>query len=72
MSISKFVRALLDQGLCEFATLLARFESFRAGVFANAVPDRLGKLAQRLRDWKRDDLARFIITSTEAPNEGKR
>ncbi len=56
----EFLRALLEHGLCDFSTLLARFESFRGGVFASALPDRLGKLAQHLRDWNRDDLARAI------------
>jgi len=51
---------MIDHGLCDFATLLARFESFRTGAFANAVDDRLAKLVQHLRDWKRDDLARAI------------
>ncbi len=56
----EFLRALLDYGLCDFSILLDRFESFRAGVFANAFPDRLAKLAQHLREWKRDDLARAV------------
>jgi len=46
----EFLRALLDAGLCNFPILLARFETFRGGVFANALPDRLNKLAHRLRD----------------------
>lgn len=55
-----FLRALLELGLIEFPVLRERFQSFRASVFANALPDRLGKLAQHLRDWKRDDLARIV------------
>ena len=61
----EFLRALLDHGLCDFPTLLARMEAFRASVFANALPDRLAKLAQHLRDWKRDDLARAIHPPSE-------
>ena len=60
----EFLRALLDHGLCDFVTLTARFESFRAGVFATAVSARLANLAEHLRQWKRDDLVR-IITTTE-------
>jgi len=52
-----------DHGLCDFATLMARFESFRAGVFANAVSDRLANLAQHLRRWKREDLIPVIPAS---------
>jgi len=59
----EFLRALLDHGLCDFATLMARFESFRTGAFANAVSDRLAKLAAHLRQWKRDDLVRVIPKS---------
>ena len=55
-----FLRALLEQGLCDFSTLLARMELLRAGVYANALPDRLTKLTQHLREWKRDDLARTV------------
>lgn len=62
----EFLRALLDQGLCDLPTLLGRFGSFRRGVFANALPDRLGKLAQHLRGWKRDDLARAVSICVEA------
>ena len=61
----EFLRALLDHGLCDFPTLLARMEAFRASHFANALPDRLAKLAQHLRDWKRDDLARAIHPPSE-------
>ena len=56
----EFLRALLEHGLCDFPTLLARFELLRGGVYANAVPDRLAKLARHFRDWHRDDLARAI------------
>jgi hypothetical protein len=56
----EFVRALLDHGLCDFSTLLERFRLLRASVHANALPDRLAKLARCLRDWKRDDLARAV------------
>jgi hypothetical protein len=56
----EFLRALLDHGLCDFPTLLGRFESFRGGVFENALPDRLRKLAHHFREWKRDDLARAV------------
>jgi hypothetical protein len=49
----EFLRVLLDNGLCDHSTLLARFETLRAGPSANAVPDRLAKLAQHLRDWRR-------------------
>ena len=55
-----FLRALLEHGLCDFPTLLTRFELLRASPYANAVPDRLAKLAGHLRDWKRDDLARSL------------
>ena len=58
-----FLRALLDHDLCDFSTLMARFESFRGGVFADALPDRLAKLTQHLREWKREDLARAISGS---------
>lgn len=56
----EFLGALLDHGLCDFPTLLTRMELLRAGVYANAVPDRLAKLARHLRAWKRDDLVRTI------------
>ncbi len=56
----EFLRALLEHGLCDFSTLLARFEALRASAYANAVPDRLNKLAAHLRDWRCDDLARII------------
>jgi hypothetical protein len=67
----EFLRALLDAGLCDFPTLLARFESFRGGVFANALPDRLSKLAHHLRAWQRDDLARAIPTSPDVRQRDK-
>src|SRR5206468_7306217 len=53
----EFLHALLDRSFCDFQTFLARFDLLRTGAFANAVPDRLKKLAQHLRQWKRDDLA---------------
>ena len=56
----EFLGALLDHGLCDFPTLLTRMELLRAGVYANAVPDRLAKLARHLLAWKRDDLVRTI------------
>ncbi len=56
----EFLRALLDHGFCDFPTLLARMELLRATVFANALPDRLAKLAGHLREWHRDDLARAV------------
>jgi hypothetical protein len=59
----EFLRALLNLGLCQFLTLLARFDLLRTGAFANAVPDRLAKLERSLREWKRDDLARALRTS---------
>jgi hypothetical protein len=55
-----FLRALLDHHLCDFPRVLARMELLRAGVYANAIPDRLAKLTRHLREWKRDDLARSI------------
>jgi len=60
----EFLRALLEHGLCDFPTLLARFELLRGGLYANALPDRLTKLARQLRDWQRDDLARAIRPPT--------
>ena len=56
----EFLRELLERGLCEFSILLARFELLREGVYANAVPDRLAKLAGCLRAWGRDDLAKLL------------
>jgi hypothetical protein len=56
----EFLRVLLEHALCDFSTLLVRFEQMRAGPCANAVPDRLTKPARHLRDWRRDDLARII------------
>jgi len=48
---------------------VARFESFRGGVFANALPDRLNKLAHRLRDWKREDWIKAIDANMLTPIE---
>lgn len=56
----EFLRALLEHGLCDFSTLLTRFEALRASAYANAVPDRLTKLAAHLRAWRREDLARTV------------
>ena len=61
----EFLRALLDLGLCDFSLLLTKFQSFRIGVFRNAVGDRLGKLAKHLRAWNRDDLACAITKSAD-------
>ena len=55
----EFLRALLAHDLCDFPTLLARMELLRASPSANAVPDRLARLARQLRDGHRDDLARM-------------
>jgi hypothetical protein len=67
----EFLRALLDHGLCDFPTLLARMELLRAAPAANAVPERLAKLGRHLRNWGRDDLARTIGTSTDVPHFDK-
>jgi hypothetical protein len=56
----EFLRALLDHSLCDFPTLLARMDLLRSGPSANAVPDRLARLARQLHDWYRDDLARLV------------
>ena len=56
----EFLHALLAHALCDFPTLLARLELLRAGASANAVPERLTRLARHLRDWRRDDLARTV------------
>jgi len=63
----EFLRALLAHALCDFPTLLARMELLRAGPSANAVPDRLARLARQLRDWHRDDLARTISNVSGRP-----
>ena len=61
----EFIRALLEHRLCDFPTLIARMQLLRLGVSANAVPDRLAKLARHLRDWRRTDLARVVETALQ-------
>jgi Nucleotidyltransferase of unknown function (DUF6036) len=56
----EFLRALLERGLCDFPTLLARMDLLRTGSAGNAVPERLARLARHLQDWNRSDLARAI------------
>jgi hypothetical protein len=63
----EFLHALIVHALCDFPTLLARMELLRAGASANAVPERLTRLARHLRDWHRDDLARTIHPAGHPP-----
>lgn len=65
----EFLRALLERGLCDFPTLLARMELLRTGSAANAVPERLARLARHLQDWKRGDLARAIPNVSGRPGK---
>lgn len=45
----EFLRTLLERGLCDLQTLLARMELLLSSPSARAVPDRLKRLAAALR-----------------------
>jgi hypothetical protein len=56
----EFLRVLIEQAWIGFPILLERLHSFQDTVYANALPDRVARLAQHLGHWKRTDLARQL------------